>query len=313
MNKIVGFLDYSLTERGTSTALFDYAFYNEKILGNTSIILYPKNKNNNKDTVDKFVKTFDKVYEMDNIQNLDTYIENNKIEILYIIKFGKNDGIISKKCKTVVHCVFDASQPHGNIYAAVSPWIKNYKKNIKWVPHMINLPEVKTNMREKLKIPQEAIVFGRYGGYEQFNIKYTYDIIYNVAKRNKNIYFLFANTKKFCQDLDNIIHLNQITNLNEKVEFINTCDAMLWGRTDGETFGLSIGEFTIKNKPIIATKDCFYKAHINLLKENALWYDEKTLEHILVNFKKDTHKVDNLYLEFTPEKVMKIFNEVYLQ
>ena len=40
--------------------------------------------------------------------------------------------------------------------------------------------------------------------------------------------------------------------LVEKVEFINTCDAMLWARGAGETFGLSIAEFSSKNKPVIA-------------------------------------------------------------
>lgn len=42
----------------------------------------------------------------------------------------------------------------------------------------------------------------------------------------------------------------------EKTTFINTCDAMLWARHDGETFGLAIGEFSSKNKPVIYAKVC---------------------------------------------------------
>ena len=37
-----------------------------------------------------------------------------------------------------------------------------------------------------------------------------------------------------------------------KVSFINTCDCMIHARTDGETFGLAIAEFSTLNKPIIS-------------------------------------------------------------
>ena len=70
----------------------------------------------------------------------------------------------------------------------------------------------------------------------------------NIAQNNPNIYFLFANFYKFCQDLPNIIFLPMITNLQEKVEFINTCDAMLWARLDGEVMSMSMGEFSTLNK-----------------------------------------------------------------
>jgi hypothetical protein len=119
---------------------------------------------------------------------------------------------------------------------------------------MINLPKCNENMRHKLNIPLDAIVFGRYGGYNQFDIEYVQKIVYNIAKNNNNIYFLFVNTKPFCENLKNIIHLPCIIDLNEKTKFINSCDAMIWGRSDGEVFSLSQGEFCFKNKPIICSK-----------------------------------------------------------
>ena len=91
-------------------------------------------------------------------------------------------------------------------------------------------------------------------------------LVYDIAKHNNNIYFLFVNTQKFCPDLPNIIHLNVIVDLNDKRRFINTCDAMLWARSDGETFGLSIAEFSICNKPVIACKTGDL-AHVELLKD----------------------------------------------
>ena len=134
----------------------------------------------------------------------------------------------------------------------------------------------------------------------------------------------FANTKKFCENLPNIIHLEKIIDLDEKVKFINTCDAMLWGRNDGETFGLSIGEFSTKNKPIIATPN--YKlnpkvdtAHIHFLKEKGVWYNQNNLYEILTTFITEENRLDiqqkdwNAFKEFTPEKVMKIFEKVFIK
>ena len=54
------------------------------------------------------------------------------------------------------------------------------------------------------------------------------------------------NTETFCESFTEYIHVSKTANLNKKVEFINTCDAMLWARSGGETFGLSIGEFSSK-------------------------------------------------------------------
>lgn len=40
MSKNIAFFVRHFNERGTTKATFDYAFYNEKILGNRSIIIF---------------------------------------------------------------------------------------------------------------------------------------------------------------------------------------------------------------------------------------------------------------------------------
>ena len=42
--KHIAFWDNSLSERGSTTALFDYALYNETILNNKSFIFYNQKK-----------------------------------------------------------------------------------------------------------------------------------------------------------------------------------------------------------------------------------------------------------------------------
>lgn len=310
MSKIIAFCENLLTERGTTTAIFDYAYYNEKLLGNKSIIIYYNDQNNIQTVVNKFKKYFS-IYCINNFSEIEQILEENNCDILYMIKYGVNDQKISKKVKTVVHCVFDCSQPHGNVYASISPILS---KNLPCVPHMINLPNHDKNMRKKLNIPENAVVFGRHGGYYQFDIPYVHNIVYIFAKNNPDKYFIFVNTHKFCDSLPNIIHLDKIIDLEEKVEFIQTCDAMIWGRSDGETFGLSIGEFSIKNKPIICTKTG-YLNHVNILKDKALWYNHFNLYQILHNFDRneESKKDWNAYKEYTPENVMNIFEKVFIK
>jgi hypothetical protein len=304
----IAFWDNCLSERGTTVAMYDYAYYNEKILGNESIVLYnTTRKENDNNVIEKFKRHF-KVFGVTNFDMVDTILLENNIDILYVIKAGEYEGQISRVCKTVVHCVFNTSQPHGNVYAAVSKSVGNLV-----VPHIVSLPDNNDNMRIELGIPDEALVFGRYGGMDQFDIKYVQNIVYDIAKNFSNIYFLFMNTHRFCPELPNIIHIEKIVDLEKKVAFINTCDAMLWARSGGETFGLSIAEFSIKNKPVIATK-VGDTAHVDFLGDKGIWYNENNLYQILTTLnKKAIQQYDwNAYRDYSPEKVMKIFKEVFI-
>jgi hypothetical protein len=308
----IAFWDNQLCERGTAVSLFDYAYHNQTILKNKSFIFYDKNKNNHPDVINKF-KTHFTVTETDDFKEVDDYLLHYQITHIYIIKYGLFDTRFSKVSKNCIHCVFTCSQPHGHVYASISPYVHGHNGNYPVVPHMINLPTHNDNMRQELNIPENAIVFGGYGGSHNFSIPFVHTIVYQIAKTNPHIYFLFANFNTFCPPLPNIIHLPMIVDLHEKVKFINTTDAMLWARIDGETFGISIGEFSTMNKPVIAMK-IGDVAHVHLLGDKAIWYHEHTLYDILVNFNPEIEKTKdwNAYREYTPEKVMNIFKQTFL-
>lgn len=310
----IAFWDNALGERGTSVSLYDYAHFNETILGNTSIILYDSMcESNSSAVIEKFKKRFD-VFGLMNWSDVDNALIANGCDILYIIKGGNNDGKFSKVCKTCVHCVFTTYEPHGDVYAPISSWIYgNEDGKYPVVPHMVYLPESRDNMRLELDIPEDAVVFGRHGGFQQFDIPYVQKTVYEVALENPHIYFVFVNTQQFCPPIHNIKHLDTIVDLNEKVRFIDTCDAMLWGRSDGESFGLSIGEFSIKNKPVFATQ-IGYQSHIHLLKEKAIWYNEGSIKNLLTTFDSENAKKQdwNAYRDYTPENVMSIFKKVFI-
>jgi hypothetical protein len=311
----IAFWDNQLCERGTTTSLYDYAYHNQTHLGNKSYIFYDKNNTENKkEIIEKFKKDFI-VHETDDFKEVDEYLLKYNITHIYIIKYGHIDSRLSNVAKNCIHCVFSCHQSHGDVYSAISRNISGNNGIFPVVPHMIYLPKNDKNIKKKLNIPENAIVFGGYGGRDSFNIKFVQNVVYNIAQKNSHIYFLFANFNKFCPNLPNIIHLPMITDVNQKVEFINTCDAMLWARSEGETFGLSIAEFSTLNKPVIATQNVEDKAHVDLLGNKAIWYNnENDLTNILLNFNPSAEKEKdwNAYQDYTPEKVIQIFKNTYL-
>lgn len=315
------FHENQLSYRGTSNAVYNYAHFNEILLGNESVILHCRtNKNNDAKAIEKFSKRF-KVLSYNDISEIDAIIENEKPDLFYAIKAGKNDQILTTKCKTAIHTVFKYYEPHGDVYAYVSKWLSNEMTQGKspFVPHMIYVEKTEKNLKEQLNIPKDAIVFGRHGGGNTFDLKFVKKVIKKVALKRKDLYFLFMGTdqfvfKNFFRPYKNIIFLEKSTDELEISKFINTCDAYLHARKQGESFGIAIGEFSIRNKPVITWANSDEKSHIEILGNKAILYqNDKDLMDILQNFTIDPSKNWDAYSsEFAPEVIMKKFKEVFI-
>jgi hypothetical protein len=317
--KIIAFLSNKLTLRGTEVAIFDYADYNEKILGNKSIIItrdYEKIKHEfdvDIKAYEKFKNRFE-VYYYSSQQDIDQIVNYKRASHIFIEKAGVQDGLICNRCKNIIHCVFDVSQPHGQVYTPIGQTINNLKgTNYPVTPYMVTLPECDENLRKELNIPSDAIVFGRYGGKESFDIKFVNDVIQKILEVRSDFYFLFMNTNEFYKH-KNIIYLPGNADMVFKRKFINTCDALLHARERGETFGLTPGEFSICKKPVITWGGSKENEHLLILKEKAVVYNSPfDLYNILNTFTKDKYDVSNNgYMFYNPENVMKIFNKVCL-
>ncbi|HYF98637.1 MAG TPA: hypothetical protein VD815_00950 [Candidatus Saccharimonadales bacterium] len=315
----VAFHTNQLSIRGTEVAMYDYARYNEEILGNESFILtrHPSVwKYSDAKAIEKFEKRFP-VFFYKMPEEIEIILADNKADVFYAQKSGHNDGIISNKIKTVVHAVFQDYEPHGDKYAFISEWLSALYNNAHdFVPYMVTLPDENGDMREELGIPKGAIVYGRHGGYETFDIPYVKHVVVDIAKARPDIYFLFLNTQKFADEsIKNIIYLEQIADLNEKTRFINTCDAMLHARINGETFGLAIAEFSLRNKPVITFQYSRDRAHNVMLSSKGIFYSD------MIGLKKIINEADfknkdvdwNCYRQFNPKDVMEKFNKIFLQ
>ena len=314
--KTVAFLSNKLTLRGTEVAIYDYAHYNETLLGNKSVIItrdYNRIKHEfdvDKQAYDKFNERFD-VFYYSSQPDIDKIVLEHKITHLFIIKSGQNDGLFSNNCINIIHCVFNITQPHGQVYTPIGETInQRFGKNYPVTPHIVRLPDCHENLRSELGIPEDAIIFGRYGGKETFDIRFVHDAIKQILSTRDDVYFLFMNTHPFYQH-KHIIHLPGTTDMIFKRKFINTCDALIHARIDGETFGLTCGEFSICKKPVITYGGSIDREHLLILKDKAVIYNtpEEVLT-ILQTFTKDKYDVsENGYMFYTPENVMAILDK----
>lgn len=300
----VAFHSNQLGIRGTEVALYDYADYAERILGWSSYVFAPQESD--LAALDKFTERFkDRVVLYDSFDHLpSTY----NIDAAYLIKAGFDDNKLFPGVRNMVHAVFDASHKHGDVYVAVSKWLGD-RHGVDYLPHIVSLPDVKDDFRGHLGFSKDDIVIGRYGGYDQFDVPYLADVVGTLAERG--IKFLFMNTKPFTYSHPNIVYVEGTTDMASKTAFINTCDAMLHGRNEGESFGLAVCEFLHQDKPVFTNIQCRDRNHIHVLKDKGFYYaSHNELFVMLASFKKEQYKMKHLVEEFKPETVMNRFKSL---
>lgn len=310
----VGFFNHQLDIRGTGNAVFDYAHYNEELLGNESLIITSERGKHHPAMVQKVGARFGGFWTIDKL------VEGNfpKVDVLYHIKSGgPNDEwqlakYLPKGVRYGVHAVFDGRPVECDRLATISRWMGE-KFNIPYVPHIVHLPDHNDNLRKDIGIPENAYVYGRHGGFDTFDIPWVWEAV-NKALEDQNVWFLFMNTQvpdiKFI-DEKRVVFVEASANAFHKRAFINSCDAMLHARSRGETFGIAVGEFAYCDKTVLTYAESSERAHLDELGGRAVvYYNEADLTDLL--FARIESPSEG-YKNFLPETVMNQFKEVFLE
>lgn len=338
---VIVFHSNQIAERGTETAIIDYALANEEILNNISIISFPSYKILNTERYD-YIKSRFQTIEYQEKKDLHALLVANKADLLYIIEDGEAypdtvDLLPEKRpYKTFVHAVFSTKRKHGDFYCPISNYLnKAYHTHYPVLPHIVKtMFHTNSDLRKELSIPASATVYGCYGGKNSFSIKFAQDSVLKIAREDSTRYFIFMNIEPFTiEKIPNIIFLPGTTDPVFKEMFINTSDAMLHARADGETFGLSVGEFSIKNKPVITYKPSFMNrikdwlrpflgkrpiyatAHLENLKQKSITYSNSKqlisiLQTDLTTAKQTCINYDCFSQKYSPQNVITIFNRI---
>jgi hypothetical protein len=314
----VAFHSNSMSLRGSENALWDYANFNETILGNHSVICHPARlENAGNPTFAKWKARFPLIaYRTKN--ELSSKLKERGVDILYQIKPGPYDRFVVPGAKNCIHSMFLSDEFHGDCFAYVSRWASRVMtgKEESFVPHFVPQFEGKDSLRQSLGIPMEAKVFGRHGGWDTFNIPFARKAVVQHARQNTRDHFVFLNTEPIrgTGRFSNVHYLSATVDPNEKAKFLATCDAMLHARLHGETFGLAVGEFAVLGKPVITFSESRERAHLEMLGNQALLYRHAgELAEVLREF--HPHRTQGTQYEIfaDPKVVMEFFRKKFLE
>ena len=314
----VAFHSNSMSLRGSENALWDYANFNETILGNHSVICHPATLENAENPTFAKWKARFPLAPYRTKAELSSQFKEIGIDLFYQIKPGPYDGFVISGLKNCVHSMFLSDEFHGDSFAYVSRWASRVMtgRGESFVPHYVPKLESKENLRQELNIPSKAKVFGRHGGWDTFNIPFVREAVVRHARQNPEDHFVFLNTEPIrgAESMANVHYLGATVHPEEKARFFATCDAMLHARWHGETFGLAVGEFAVLGKPVITFSESRERAHVEMLGNQSLQYGHVgELIKILREF--HPHKTQGTEYEIfgDPKVVMEIFRKKFLE
>ncbi|NCY21524.1 hypothetical protein EBX31_06165 [bacterium] len=304
-------------------ALIDYAWGNREILGNESFFLLPWREKSESHPIVQMMARTAPVRFYRTAPERETILHKERADLFYVIKNGWNDGVFSHAVPTGIHAIFRESEFHGDIYAYVSPWLSRTMSHGRTphVPHMVRLPEFDQDLRHQLGIPEDAVVFGRHGGEDSFDIPWVQSAVLETARKTPSVHFLFLNTRTFLgvDTLPNVHFLPATSDPCDKRAFLNTADFMLHGRKRGETFGLACLEFAACGKKILSFGGSPEQAHLDLLGNQVQVYaDYRDLVRLLRQKKpaclqeSGLQTPDDPLMNFRPPAVMEKFRQVFL-
>ncbi len=300
--------------------MFDYAHFNEVLLGNRSTILSPRvSLGHDASAIQKFEERFDVRY-YDDRKEIDSILKAVQADFFYMIKAGSKDGLLANDVCNLVHAVFPstASDHHGEVYAYISRWLSEECSGGRtpYVPFIVRPIALVGNLRSSLNIPDKAFVLGCHGGPHSFSIPFVQQVVEEALEKRKDLFFVFLNIEPFLNH-ERIHYLPGSAEMTRKAQYIATCDGMLHARALGESFGLACAEFSIANKPVWTYSHCEQKGHVDILGRKACLYDDATtlLRQIVEANREELRRGywDMYRVSYSPQAVMEKFKEVFLE
>jgi len=233
-----------------------------------------------------------------------------------------------------VHAVFQTHQPHGTSFAAISEHMASRQCSRRgyeriFVDYIVDIPQeeaalnttqMRHDKRKELGIPINALVLCRHGGEVTFNIDFVRDNLHVIVGVDYRVHVVLMNTLPVAHIHPRIHELEGESTNFGKAKFFAMCDAMLHARADGETFGLAVAEFSIRNKPVITYNGDnilgYAQAHVNLLGQRGLYYhDLSSLQSVVTQLINEgvPDRAWNAYENFSASNIIPKFVKVFIE
>lgn len=235
------------------------------------------------------------------------------VDVAVVEMYGTPLCWLPTRVPSIAHCVFLACHPLAcTVHTAISETVANGAPGVHVLPYIVDVPLPAGDLRASLGISPGAVVFGRHGGFDTFDIPWVRAVVAEFTS-NADVVFLFMNTRPFCSS-PHVVHLDASPCPAHKARFVATCDAMLHARHIGETFGLAVAEFAVARKPVITHATARDTEHLRLLGGEALTYRDahdlrRTLEDFVAGRTGRTGPLAGRtgYDDYRPDAVMPLF------
>jgi hypothetical protein len=304
-----------LNERGVAVALYDYAFHTRSLLGVEPFVLHDSSEGVDDDQVSRFAAAFPLRAYRDPAERAGA-IEDARIDVAYALKTRRPRYPSSPCGRTVVHEVFRFFDPHADAYAYISPWMAQTAAAGRYpaVPHIVDPPAPRGDLRAEFGVPANAVVIGRHGGPDQLDVPFVARALAAALDERSDLWVMLLNTNPLLRH-ERIVHVPRAPDRQRVADFVASCDAGLNARRGGEAFGLAIAEYLAQDKPVFVWEGGRDRHHLALVDDPAFRFrDCADLTRAVVAFepRAGAGRWRARVEPFGPEAVMRGFAEVFL-
>jgi hypothetical protein len=305
-----------LNERGIAVALYDYAHQARRLLGVDPVILHDASGTVEPDQVARFAAAFP-VRGYRNDAERAAWIEEERVEVAYALKSTRPRYPIAPRGRTVVHEVFRFFDPHGDAYAYISPWLAEAAAAGRYpaVPHIVDPPAPRGDLRAEFGVPRDAVVVGRHGGPDQLNVPFVPAALEAALAARPDLWVMLLNTAPLLRH-ERVIHVPRAPDRQRVADFVASCDVGLNARLGGEAFGLAIAEFLAQDKPALVWEGGRDRHHLALVDDPGFRFRTgEDLTRALLRFEPGPGqgRWRARVAPFAPEAVMEVFARVFLE
>lgn len=277
----LGFRAGALNLRGTAVKVFAYAEAARAHLGVEPLTLYDPVKSDPA-VVEKFRRADLPMAAIDPDQDIRRQTEPLRLDVVYWTTGGPAPGSWPVAGRRALHTIFrhrHGALPSDLRQAYISAWLADWADGGRSpaVPHVVSLPAAgpgAAEMRARIGAPGDALLFGRIGGYAEFDLPFAQAAVREALETRSDAWFAFVNTKPFV-DHARAVFLDPIVDLQEKADFFAACDIVLHARRRGESFGNAIAEALAMDRPVFAWEGGLDRHHEWMLRGSGGLYRTK--------------------------------------
>ena len=181
------------------------------------------------------------------------------------------------------------------------------------MPHIVDPPAPRGDLRAEFGVPRDAVVIGRHGAADQFNVPFAPAALIAALDARPDLWAMLLNTEPFATH-PRIVHVPRTYDRQRVADFVASCDAGLNARRVGESFGLAICEYLAQDKPVFVWEGGRDRHHLALIDDPAFRYRTRAdLTRALLAFAPAPGGGEwrDRVRGFAPEAVMREFERVF--